>query len=476
MLHACAVTVRQRLGTINRFARNGQRPRHRPAADLVEQLVEQRADLRRMLRQIRYQRPGIRQSVQPRHGLQRIAAGQAVGLAILHHLQAVLDRAQAAIGRRERVRICLRHEPLCHQCIQRIEQAAHAKRRFAPAMDQLLRLDEEFDLADAAPALLYIEGRTGLLRAVMLGPDPLGQRADFRDRPEIETAAPDERVDGRQKCLAGGYVARGCPRAQERRPLPRQGAAFVMGERGVFRNGQRADFGCRTQAQIDAEDVTLCGILGEQLHDLARVTLRRFARFVPFPPGQSLRLIQQDRIDVGTVIELPRAVLAQRQRIEAGRFGIIHPPGNGSEDRLRQRLVGKGGQLPCDRLEIEGPCQIADRQCQCDTEPLPPERGAGVLSRPAFLCRGESVCSPPLRQQLCKFGPFVQRAGQEGRMCPCPLQRSLPIIARAISHTDALPPPARLRNAPLYSGACPIGPPLREARALERLERREYLI
>src|SRR5947208_2404844 len=70
------------------------------------------------------------------------------------------------------------------------------QRRFAPAVDQLVDLRVEFDLADAAPPPLKVEAGTEPLTLRIMIADSTRDRLHLADRAEIEAAAPDERMDG----------------------------------------------------------------------------------------------------------------------------------------------------------------------------------------------------------------------------------------------------------------------------------------
>ena len=87
-------------------------------------------------------------------------------------------------------------------------------------------------------------------------------------------------------------------RADESRTLPCQRTAFVMGDRPVERDRQRADLACGPQPQVDTEDVTVARHLGQQAHDLAGIALGGLARFVALAAGQCLGIVKQDRVDV----------------------------------------------------------------------------------------------------------------------------------------------------------------------------------
>ncbi len=250
---------------------------------------------------------------------------------------------------------------------QRIERGtgfAHPKRRVAPAMDQLVGLGEEFDLADAAAPLLEIEARPRYARPRILRPDPRTQAPDLVDSSEIQTASPDKGADGIEKRLAACDIARSGACTDKGGAFPSERRAFVMAGRRLERYCQRADLGGRAQPQVDAEDVSFRCDIGQQSHDIAGIALRRLGRIVTLPAGQRLAIVEQNGIDVGAVVEFARAMLAQRQPDEARRLGIGDPAQDGRLDRPVQRAVGEGGQFTHDLVEWEGASEIADGQHQ----------------------------------------------------------------------------------------------------------------
>ncbi len=284
------------------------------------------------------------------------------------NLQAVFDRAQSVIAFAQHAGIFGVDQVGPGQRIEAGTRAAQAQRGIAPAVDQLVRLGIEFDLADPAAAFLEVEPGAGPGRAGVTGTDALRQPADFGDGPEIQTFAPHERTDRGEKTLAGSNVAGAGTRPDEGRPFPRQGRAFIMAQRAVDRDCQRTDFRRRTQAQVDAEDVPFGIDVAHGLHQRAGDPLRRFPRFIACAAGERRRVIKQDRIDIRAVIKLLRAVLAQCQRQESRRFGIGHPGADGIGDRGVKRAVGKVRQGPGDLQQGQGAGQIAD--CQRDGQRL----------------------------------------------------------------------------------------------------------
>src|SRR5690606_9254937 len=113
---------------------------------------------------------------------------------IVDHLQAMLDHAQPVVGFAEQPRLVRGDHAVGGERVERVAGAAAAQRRTAAAVDQLLGLGEELDLADAAAAALEIEAGARLDRAAIGPADPPGEPADLLERGEVEAAAPDERA------------------------------------------------------------------------------------------------------------------------------------------------------------------------------------------------------------------------------------------------------------------------------------------
>ena len=114
------------------------------------------------------QRISAAKAVQASHRIQRRARGQAVGLPIVDHLHAVLDRAQQGVSVDQRGRIG-GIDPACpSQRRQRVARSGNAKRRIAAAVDQLMNLGEELDLTNAASPALEVIARTKRLALRMM--------------------------------------------------------------------------------------------------------------------------------------------------------------------------------------------------------------------------------------------------------------------------------------------------------------------
>ena len=151
------------------------------------------------------------------------SARQAMRLRVVDHLQPVLDPAQEAVGLDQRVGASRR------RCARRRRaraaprrSARRAARGIAAAPDQLLRLGEELDLADAAAAELDVVAGDRDSAAAAMRVDLALDRVDVLDRREIEMPAPDKGLQ-----LARGSAA---PAARS----PATGRALIMAARSQF--------------------------------------------------------------------------------------------------------------------------------------------------------------------------------------------------------------------------------------------------
>ena len=166
----------------------------------AQQVLEARLDVRPVLREVGEHRLGVGISRPPRQPrlLERVL-GDGVRLPLGHHLHAVLEPAQRDVGLRQLVAIAAGDEAGVEQPLQGLQGPAHAQVRVAAAVEELQRLDEELDLADAALAELEIDA--GSARGVLLGARL--EPAHLVDRLEVEVLPEDERREPPQRLLAG---------------------------------------------------------------------------------------------------------------------------------------------------------------------------------------------------------------------------------------------------------------------------------
>ena len=176
-------------------------------------------------------------------------------------------------------------------------------------MDELVDLDEELDLADAAAAALEVEARAERLALRIMVADPAADRADLADRAEIERAPPDERVDRLEEIAAERRIAGDLPGADEGRALPGQSRGFVIGDGRIDRQRDRGHFGRGAKAQVDAEGIALLGALLQDLDDALADAQRRLLGLLARLARQGLGVVEEDEIDVRRIIELAPANL-----------------------------------------------------------------------------------------------------------------------------------------------------------------------
>ena len=216
-----------------------------------------------------------------------------MGLLVVDHLHAMLGRAQPPVGFGEVGREVGLEMAGARQRGDRVEGRRRPQRGVAAAVDQLPRLGEELDLADAAaPALDVIAGAEALAARIMVA-HLLPDRPDFLERAEIERPAPDERLDRPKEGRAQRGIAGAGAGADERRPLPPERGRFVIGNGGVERQDDRSRLGRGPKPQIDPRDIAVGGALLQQFDQPAADPHRRLARLVALPPGQRLRVEQQ---------------------------------------------------------------------------------------------------------------------------------------------------------------------------------------
>ena len=150
---------------------------------------------------------------------------QRMGLAVTHHLQAMLGLAQEPVGIVEHFDRVAWQVATSGFGAKRCQRAGRPQGRRPAAPDQLQRLGAEFDLADAALAEFQVVAEqprlrraAGAERGALMRVDAPLHRGDIGNGGEIEVPAPDE----------GRMVSR------NRRPSaisPATGRALIMAAR-----------------------------------------------------------------------------------------------------------------------------------------------------------------------------------------------------------------------------------------------------
>jgi hypothetical protein len=242
---------------------------------------------------------------------------QRVRLLVGLHLQAVFDPAQELVSRREFVARGGIDPAAGGENGERCDSRAPTQFAVPAAGNELLRLHEKFDLADAATAKLDVVTLDRDLAMTPVGMDLLLHRVDVGDRRVVQVFAPDERREVADELLAGGKVAGTGPRFDQRRSLPVLSPAFVVVERcvGGDRDLCRGRIGAKPQ--VDAKDVAIGRALLEEFHQLARQPHVERPRLDFRREPRCGRIEEDHEIDVARVVQLVAPHLAHRQQDEA---------------------------------------------------------------------------------------------------------------------------------------------------------------
>ena len=180
----------------------------------------------------------------------------------------------------------------------------------AAPQDELLGLDVEFDLADAAaPELKVGAGRRQAFVSVG-GMDLALDRVDVGDRREVEIAPPDERLKVGQKGLAAWQVAGHGPGLDEGRALPVLADTLVVAEGEWDRHGHRRRRRVGAQAQVDPEDIAFQRARLEQLGEALGEADGDGGGFLAGAERQNLRVVEDRDVDIAGIVELEGPVLA----------------------------------------------------------------------------------------------------------------------------------------------------------------------
>ena len=165
--------------------------------------------------------------------------------------------------------------------------------------------------------------------------------------------------------------------------LPRSAPGLVVAQGRVERTGQRTLFAVGAKPHVNPVGNAPRGVFGEQPDDLGSHPCEELGvRDDSRPRGAAILVIEEDKIDVGAVVQLGAAELAQAQDDEPGGAAIGPQrgpePGLGPPPRQPRRGfgagVGKVRQVERDHLQGEA----ADDVVVADAQSLPkPEAANG---------------------------------------------------------------------------------------------------
>src|SRR6266540_336501 len=193
-----------------------------------------------------------------------------------------------------------------------------AQPRIIAGVEELERLNEELDLADAAAAELDVAALDALGTERLV--DLLLHAADGGDDIGIDARPEHEGPDHLDEPRGHPGVAGAKARLDERLPLPELGALGQIGPIALEREDDAAHPPLGTEAQVHAEGMALLGDGFERLDDVPRdrsevVAVRHASlgapRRLPVLP------VDEDQVDVGGVVELVATELAHADHGQA---------------------------------------------------------------------------------------------------------------------------------------------------------------
>ncbi len=131
-------------------------------------------------------------------------SGQAMGLFVGHHLQPMLHMPKKDVCRREALRLKNPQEAFQGEGLEGFQRLRTAEQGSPSAMDQLLGLRKQLDIADPAPSELHVKSAIVQGRCPVRGSETAFDGVDVRNRGVIKPPSPDEGLKALQKRLSGG--------------------------------------------------------------------------------------------------------------------------------------------------------------------------------------------------------------------------------------------------------------------------------
>ena len=336
-------------------------------------------------------------------------AWHGLGLLVVDHLQAVLQLAQVEIGRRQILDHAAIHMAGRRQGVQRRKSARDPHLGLAAAPDQLLGLDEELDLADAAaPQLDVVAGHRDGAPA-LVGVDLALDGMDVLDGGEIQRLAPDERAEEPEEGGTGLGIAGHQPRLDHGGAFPVLPEALVIGLGRHQRHGGRGRAGVGPQPEIGAEDVAVGGALVENPHQILGQGDDAFLNALAPAIDHLFVVVEHDQIDIAGIVQLAPAQLAHAEHDQAGAalgvLGMGQPQG---------AALGLAAQQEADGETDGGFRQQRQRTGHLLQRPGPSQVGHGRQQGTAALDRAQAGHQTAEIGFLGQFGPQIVHQPVEG--------------------------------------------------------------
>ena len=384
-----------------------------------------------------------------RHGRESLAfLREALRLLVVDILNGMLDVAQEDVVLGKPRGHFGGNAAVAREHLEHRERLAPAKKRITSAADDLKRLREELDLADAAASELDVDARAaaGELASGRLGADHLVQARERRNSVEIQILSEDERThEGRDVPLLllevlrrreDGLVDDAALEPGEALPVAALRVEILLEH--VRRAHDRTRLAVRTQAHVDSEDEAgpldvvqggnhaPCQPFIELLHGERAAGVRKFGR----RPRLAFLVEEEDEVDVGGDVELSAAELAHahdHQVLGTSRHAVRHAAtlGQLSGVDLHRRRDGRLGEVahePHDFEVVDATRRVSPDDVHDEAAPHLPELHAQRLA----VGRGRRLGLHGLPRERLLDDPLKMRearpsvlSGMHGRQRPC---------------------------------------------------------
>jgi hypothetical protein len=290
-----------------------------------------------------------------------------MGLAIVFKLEAVFEVAEELVGAGEAAVFDGGEELLIAETGEGEHGAAVADPGFAAAVETLEALDEKLDIADAAGGELDVDFGGVEFAGGELFVDAEAGLGDGFDGGEVEGGGVDERFDEGEKGAAGGGVAGGGAGLDEHLEFPVAAAGLVVGLGGFEGHDDFAVAAFGAEAEIDAVANAFGGVAGEEVGDEVGDFLRElFVGDDGGAGGVAVGGIEEDEVDVGAVVELFAAELADGENGEgrAGEAVAEGVVGDGAAEGDVENGVGEVGEFAGGFREISEAADVAEEDAE----------------------------------------------------------------------------------------------------------------
>ena len=391
----------------------------------------------------------------------------------------MLEGAQERVGLVQRLAVLAPDVAAPGQLGERAQRRRRADPLVGAAVHELQQLDGELDVAQPAGAELELPlglARPGCGRPPGAASPGCPRRSRRARRPSTPSARPSRRTRRPSVEVAGDRTG-----LEQRLELPGLGPPLVVAAVAGERADQRPGLALGPQGGVDRPDRALAGVVGADLHQVAGQLGRG-------PSGRRVvgalgRLVDEDHVDVGDVVELVAAALAHRDHRQPRRSTPPRPPAAGRPP-ARPRACRRRGRRARRRRRRRPRSWARSRAASRSSTPavLHPQRvdrlGVGHAWRPAPGRAGRrrpprsspsrtanaagrvepsvgSVSSRQCsgwRQQVVGRAPRSRRA-RRAAASRCPRRRPAPRAAPSRSSTG-LGQPDQLRPAPGRGRRC----------------------